>query len=722
MYLEHVGFSAAGAEETSGTILGQDGLRGIKEGFQYLFRDASIIHQITKHAKHLYTKQLSNMIPDTPTSPTFFDATSRTPTTTMASEKPFERSLDQLQTPEQLKLVDTIEELRNRGLGQLGIDLPQLIVCGDQSSGKSSLLEGLTRLRFPIDDEQCTTFATEVVLRRELSFNITCTIIPGKSRSPKDRKELGGFKQSFSSSKDFQLPLVIKDAKEIMTRGLPKGQSGVVEDVLRVQYSGPDLPSLTIVDLPGMIEDKVEGADDEADRILELVTSYMQNEKTIILAVIHTGSHFDNQKVFKQLKIYDPQYKRTLGIITKPDRIDSGSPEEKKLIRVAKNEQYPFQHRWHAVRNRSSKHNKQSDTERDEIERKFFDTGLWACVRRQDVGIESLRAKLSRVLLEHVIKELPSIVKAVQLALTSKRASLRQLGDARETSKDQRSYLISHAQDFHSLTQDALRGVYTNPFFGISSPDKQSSARLRTAVQNLNMAFADVMIRKGNKWYIPADRLTVDQSSHFEAWDLTTQEYDAKFEDPQYKDRADFLDNHIGGYVRQSRQAGLPSVINPLVIGEVFREMSEKWRDIATHHLHEVFSAIQLYVETALQSLMDTYTFKLLMLKHVQPSLDRRWEKVEEKLEELLVPFTEQDPLTYDPGFAKTVKDLRVARYSAEQTPGTLGKQQSFGFKQSNPSKPSSDRNQRLLTESLDEFTNSDILDLVTTYYKVRTT
>ena len=40
------------------------------------------------------------------------------------------------------------------------VALPQLVVVGDQSSGKSSVLEGLTKLPFPRDSGLCTRFAT----------------------------------------------------------------------------------------------------------------------------------------------------------------------------------------------------------------------------------------------------------------------------------------------------------------------------------------------------------------------------------------------------------------------------------------------------------------------------------------------------------------------------------------------------------------------------------
>jgi GTPase SAR1 family protein len=57
----------------------------------------------------------------------------------------------------------------------------KLVVVGDQSSGKSSLLEGLTGLSFPIASDLCTRFATQIVLRRAPAdeAEVKITIIPG---------------------------------------------------------------------------------------------------------------------------------------------------------------------------------------------------------------------------------------------------------------------------------------------------------------------------------------------------------------------------------------------------------------------------------------------------------------------------------------------------------------------------------------------------------------
>ena len=86
--------------------------------------------------------------------------------------------LERLQTQEQIKLLDVIDALRAEGLSEYTA-LPQLIICGDQSSGKSSVLEAISGVPFPRKDTLCTRFATEVILRRATDESIAVTLVGG---------------------------------------------------------------------------------------------------------------------------------------------------------------------------------------------------------------------------------------------------------------------------------------------------------------------------------------------------------------------------------------------------------------------------------------------------------------------------------------------------------------------------------------------------------------
>jgi len=78
-----------------------------------------------------------------------------------------------------------------RDLSQLYSHTPQLVIVGKQSAGKSSLLESLTDIPFPVGDELCTRFATRIVSRRtepEFSDSIRISIEPGDI-NPFNREE-----------------------------------------------------------------------------------------------------------------------------------------------------------------------------------------------------------------------------------------------------------------------------------------------------------------------------------------------------------------------------------------------------------------------------------------------------------------------------------------------------------------------------------------------------
>ncbi|KAK4870797.1 hypothetical protein LT330_000034 [Penicillium expansum] len=89
-------------------------------------------------------------------------------------------------------LLDKIDRLLACNLGEY-VNLPQLVVVGDQSSGKSSVLEGLTKLPFPRDSGLCTRFATHIIFRRikaDTKRTINASIVSALDKDPEHASRL----------------------------------------------------------------------------------------------------------------------------------------------------------------------------------------------------------------------------------------------------------------------------------------------------------------------------------------------------------------------------------------------------------------------------------------------------------------------------------------------------------------------------------------------------
>lgn len=65
-----------------------------------------------------------------------------------------------LQTKEERNLLDAIDAIKDLDKTN-ELEVPELVVGGGQSVGKSSVLEALTTIPFPRGDGTCTQFVTE---------------------------------------------------------------------------------------------------------------------------------------------------------------------------------------------------------------------------------------------------------------------------------------------------------------------------------------------------------------------------------------------------------------------------------------------------------------------------------------------------------------------------------------------------------------------------------
>lgn len=468
-----------------------------------------------------------------------------------------EAPLISLQSKGHGDLLNIIDSLRSQGISRY-IDLPQLIVCGDQSSGKSSVLEAVSGIRFPTKDNLCTRFATELILRRGPDTSASVAIVPSADRSDSEKTKLLRFQHEIVQLDQFED--LVNDAKETM--GLDGDAKAFSNDILRVEVSGPSQPHLTLVDLPGLFQagNKAQ-SDTDAQVVKDLVLSYMKRSRSIILAVVSAKNDFANQIVTKYARELDPQGLRTLGIITKPDTLHAGSDSERSFVELAENKDVNFRLGWHVLKNRDYDTKECSTAERDQAESDFFSKGIWTTLPPTHVGITSLKPRLSSLLKDQILTELPSLIRDVEVGTEECRKILERLGGARATSKDQRLHLLQISQAFSSLAKAAVGGIYVDRFFGSAMTKEGYNKRLRAVAKVILTDFSNTIRTKGHAREIVNDdaRITTTTSAS-----------------PRPIKRLDFIQD-VMNLMKRSSGCELPGTYNPLIIGDLFFEQAAPW-------------------------------------------------------------------------------------------------------------------------------------------------
>ena len=265
--------------------------------------------------------------------------------------KPFQKdALNGLCSKDQLDLLNSVDCLRSQGISHY-VSLPQIIVCGDQSSGKSSVLEAISGVCFPVKSSLSTRFPTELVLRKKSQTGVSVSIVPHQARTESERLALGSFHEHL---KGFEgLPSLIENAKAAM--GISIHGKAFSKDLLRVEVSGPDRPHLTIVDLSELIHSETKQQSvSNVELVQNVVQFYMKEPRNIILAMVSANNNYANQIVLKLARSADKKGNKTMSVITKPDNLLASSESEVMYVSLAENQNVEFRLEWHVLKKMNS--------------------------------------------------------------------------------------------------------------------------------------------------------------------------------------------------------------------------------------------------------------------------------------------------------------------------------------------------------------------------------
>ena len=527
------------------------------------------------------------------------------------------------------------------------------------AAGKSSTLEAICGLRFEVGDGLCTRHATEYVLRRTEQVSIVISINPDVERPEYEQNVISSWQPTTTNPDEFGK--IMAEAATAM--GIGQNGKTFSQDRLRIEVSGPTQPHLTLVDVPGLFHARGKGQNDtDKATVYLLVESYIKNPRSIIMAVISAKNDKENQIVITFAEKYDPDGNRTIGVITKPDTLAVNSPSEAQYHVLAQNRDSTtrFALGWVVVRNRSFEEQGSSPSERDEMEKQFFDNGLWKNLDSETKGVLALRRRLGKILHNHILTEMPSMLKDVDAGITDCEQKLAALGTSRGTPDDQRLYLLQASSKFVSLMSASNDGVYTDAFFGSGVDDKDFQKRVCAISAAILDRFKDEINRNGHAMEI-AQAVSIN--------------YKPVAGKPRKMLEDDFY-RHVEFVMQRNRGRELPGLFNPAIVKPLFLDQSRPWRALVMKTLDELLDVSRTTVRLILETTADETTVDGILSEIINPAMEPIEQALRAKAEQDLVPY-EKWPSTYNHYFTDNLqkrRDDQLTKNLDKSLYGFLGK------------------------------------------------
>uniref|UniRef100_A0AAQ5YT63 Interferon-induced GTP-binding protein Mx n=1 Tax=Amphiprion ocellaris TaxID=80972 RepID=A0AAQ5YT63_AMPOC len=374
--------------------------------------------------------------------------------------------------------IDLIDSLRSLGV-EKDLALPAIAVIGDQSSGKSSVLEALSGVALPRGSGIVTRCPLELKMKRKREGDEWSGKI-----NYKDHEEL------IEDPADVEK--MIRAAQDEMA-GVGVGIS---DDLISLEIASPDVPDLTLIDLPGIARVAVKGQPENiGDQIKRLIEKFITRQETISLVVVPCNVDIATTEALKMAQQVDPDGERTLGILTKPDLVDKGT--EDTVVEIVHNEVIHLKKGYMIVRCRGQKEisEKVSLMEATEKEQAFFENHAYFNILYSEghATVPKLAEKLTLELVHHIERSLPRLEEQIEEKLAQTQAELDKYGNGPPSDAAERLIFLidkvtAFTQDVISLTsgEELKCGEKLNVFSMLRRQFGKWNAHVERSGQNFN--------------------------------------------------------------------------------------------------------------------------------------------------------------------------------------------------------------------------------------------
>lgn len=295
--------------------------------------------------------------------------------------------------------------------------LPEIVVIGKQSAGKSSVLTKLLSgaVSFPASQGTCTRCPIVVYSRfGECQQRCTFSLRYRYDDRGKPLREIETSREETVIDAE-NWRLIPEEIKKLQTKILKKADFTLNEVIVHVE--GTEFPDLDIKDLPGLISN---GKSKDIQTVKQAVKQSISTPSSTILVCVPCTDDIDNQEALQIAAEVDPGRTRTIGVLTKPDRLEKGAEEAALEILRNDHPKAKLQHGWFVVRAQSPDENNSREFDNslaNEAEVNFFDHNSIGQKMKRDArngcGTQALLGWISNAISQEMHQRVPVLFPAV---------------------------------------------------------------------------------------------------------------------------------------------------------------------------------------------------------------------------------------------------------------------------------------------------------------------
>ncbi|KAM9982607.1 hypothetical protein ACTFIZ_007124 [Dictyostelium cf. discoideum] len=348
-----------------------------------------------------------------------------------------------------LPIINKLQE--NAALIGSEITLPQIIVVGSQSSGKSSVLENLVGRDFLPRGSGLVTRRPLVLQLYQISRNNNNNNNENENEDDNEdngsynyydnediSEEWGEFGHTGTKRFNFQ---EIKEEIERETERIAGPNKDISSESIVLKIYSPKVIPLTLVDLPGLTRVAIEDQPpDIEEKIKSMIIDYISNPNSIILAITPANQDIVTSDALKLAQQVDPLGKRTIGVLTKLDLMDKGTD----AIDILLGNSIPLNLGFVGVVNRSQQdiNNKKPIEQMLTDELKWFDQHPVYHRITNQLGTKYLAQKCNKILTKHIRDTFPSVKNQIRHLIKKYESDLEKYGEPLPLRSSEKSRLL----------------------------------------------------------------------------------------------------------------------------------------------------------------------------------------------------------------------------------------------------------------------------------------